>query len=221
MFQAKHCLEFGHILAVSKHALLQHRKKQVEPYGEPIQQNINSNERYCKTTWAISSYMSFAFFMTAWNHFWTSTALSSWPRKWMLHPWAPWHLQARRMASANKAPGQTVLNVQGLSCLTLYLAQRPVIPYLHVSSSSFWSGLNQTKQIQCGGEGIWWICIRFPSRSFGQWVLIATHQKKNIKYFLPRRLQAGSAGPHQAKAMLQFAMEGTKRLRKSRASNLS
>lgn len=41
-----------------------------------------------------------------------------------------------------------------VSCLTLYLAQRPVIPYLHVSSSAFWSGLNQTKQIQCGGEGI-------------------------------------------------------------------
>jgi hypothetical protein len=33
MFQAKHCSEFGHILAVSKHALRQHQKKQVEPYG--------------------------------------------------------------------------------------------------------------------------------------------------------------------------------------------
>lgn len=81
---------------------------------EPIQQNISSNEGYCKATWAI-----LCFFMTAWNHFWTSTALSSWPRKCMLHPWAPWHLQARRMASANKAPGQTVLNVQGLCLVSL------------------------------------------------------------------------------------------------------
>lgn len=32
---------------------------------EPIQQNISSNEGYCKATWAISSYMSFAF---SWLH---------------------------------------------------------------------------------------------------------------------------------------------------------